>query len=415
MAPAAGQKLSRIQAISIALASVVKIIHVIGVMDLAAGGPTVGTASFAGTQALAGHDVLIVCYDSPGNTAALQECRRLPGFDRVQVRVLPRHGKIEGITAIGAKKALKGIITPDSFVDIHGVWAPLLSGAVTVARAKKAPYAITPHGMLDPWSMRQKAWKKKPIWQWVWKDHCDHASFIRVLNADEVRLMKPLAVKAPMEIFPNGIFPESYAELPSPGEFRKQHAPLNERRFILFLSRLHFKKGLDYLIEAFAIVAARIPDVDLVIAGPDEGALEQLQRDIKRLNLASRVHIVGALYGRSKYEALVDAYCFCLPSRQEGFSNAIIEALASGTPVVISENCNFPEVGEVKAGYVVKLEAAATATALIALLQSPSSRDEAGRAGKALIFERFTWKASVDKWIRYVKQNEFLKGTGPGN
>jgi glycosyltransferase involved in cell wall biosynthesis len=175
---------------------------------------------------------------------------------------------------------------------------------------------------------------------------------------------------------------------------------------------LHYKKGLDYLIEAFAITANQIPDVDLVIAGPDGGAQAQLQRDIERLKLKHRVHIVGALYGREKYEALVDAYCFCLPSRQEGFSNAITEAMACGTPVVISENCNFPEVEEAGEGSVVKLAADPIAAALISLLRSPIARDAAGRAGRAMVLERFTWGATAARWVDYVQQHDFLSSQG---
>lgn len=391
-----------------------KIIHIIETLDLASGGPAIGTASFATAKALLGNDLSIVCYGSPGHAAAIREFQKYPGFDRVKVHVIPKGRRIETITALGAEKVLKEVLSPDSVVVIHGVWRPMLAKAISVARARKIPYSITPHGMLDSWSLKQKVWKKKLAWWLIWRSHCNNASFIRALNTDEARLMEPLRLKPPMPIFPNGVFPEDYTDLPFPGAFRKKHPQLCDRRFVLFLGRLHYKKGLDYLIEAFAITASQISDVDLVIAGPDYGAQARLERDIKHLNLKDRVHIVGALYGRDKYEALVDAYCFCLPSQQEGFSNAIAEALACGTPVVISENCNFPEVSEAEAGSVVILGAAPTASALIDLLRSPSTRDAAGRAGRAMVLERFTWGITAAKWLHYVQQHELLSDRRSG-
>jgi glycosyltransferase involved in cell wall biosynthesis len=381
----------------------VKIVHVIETLALASGGPAVGTASFAAAESLLGHDVSIICYDDPELAAAIHVFGQYPGFDRVVVRVIPRGGWLEKKCAFNALSIFRKLFTPESFVISQGVWRPMLARALFVAREKKLSYAIVPHGMLDTWSLKQKPWRKRLAWWLAWKTYCNNALLIRVLNADEQRLIEPLHITACMEQSPNGIFPEEYASLPAAGEFFSNNPHLKNRRFVLFLSRLHFKKGLDYLIEAFAIAAKEIDDVILVIAGPDGGAQAQLLRDIKRLHLTERVHIVGPLYGRDKLSALVDAYCFCLPSRQEGFSIAITEALAAGTPVVISENCNFPEVTEAHAGHVVKLDNSHVASALIDLLRSQTKRDAAGRAGKAMIFERFTWQAITTKWCTRIQ------------
>jgi glycosyltransferase involved in cell wall biosynthesis len=103
------------------------------------------------------------------------------------------------------------------------------------------------------------------------------------------------------------------------------------------------------------------------------------------------VHIVGPLYGRDKIAALVDAACFCLPSRQEGFSLAVTEALACGVPPVISQACHFPEVAEVGAGEVVPLEAGAVAAALARVLSDPQRHDRMAAAGRELVASRYTW------------------------
>lgn len=381
-----------------------KLGHVIETLDLANGGPSVGTASFAAAQAAQGHDVWIACYDSPGHEAALREFQRYPAFDRVRVETVSPDGFGEAFTGARAAAMFEQVFPGSDFISMHGVWRPMLDRAIRITRRRNLAYSVVPHGMLDPWSLKQKAWKKKPAWWLIWREHCDNATFIRVLNADEARLIEPLALKSPLELFPNGVFPEHYSDLPAPGDFYAGFPQLRQRRYILFLSRLHYKKGLDYLIEAFAAVAAKIDDVDLVVAGPDDGARAQLERDIQRLQLDQRVHLTGPLYGRDKLAALVDAYCFCLPSRQEGFSIAITEALACGTPVVISEPCNFPEVAEVNAGRVVELRADLVADALVELLESQTLRDAAGRAGQELVFSRFSWHAIIENWLHCVER-----------
>ena len=169
---------------------------------------------------------------------------------------------------------------------------------------------------------------------------------------------------------------------------------------MLFLSRLHSKKGLDVLADAFTELSRRRMDVHLVVAGPDEGAEGDFVRRVTAAGVAPRVHVVGPLYGRDKLAALVDATCFCLPSRQEGFSVAITEALACGIPVVISESCHFPEVAAAQAGSVVPLEPTAVAGALEAILGEPELRTRMGQAGASLVRAHYTWDAIAAASLR---------------
>jgi glycosyltransferase involved in cell wall biosynthesis len=163
---------------------------------------------------------------------------------------------------------------------------------------------------------------------------------------------------------------------------------------------LHIKKGLDILATAFRILASKRQDIDLVIAGPDDGAQADFERRIAEARLSHRVHLVGSLHAREKWTALRDATCFCLPSRQEGFSVAILESLASRTPVVVSEACHFPEVATVGAGEVVELDATALASALERVLSDATGRRRMGDAGRHLVEERFTWRRAAEKSIQ---------------
>ncbi len=160
---------------------------------------------------------------------------------------------------------------------------------------------------------------------------------------------------------------------------------------MLFLSRLHYKKGLDILADAFRRVAPLFPDVDLVVAGPDGGAEDEFRGRIRQYGLEERVHMTGGLYGPAKIAALKRAACFCLPSRQEGFSVAITEALACGVPVAITDACHFPEVGEAGAGIVSPLDPMAVAAALERILEDPDRAARMGAAGAKLVRDNYTW------------------------
>jgi glycosyltransferase involved in cell wall biosynthesis len=124
--------------------------------------------------------------------------------------------------------------------------------------------------------------------------------------------------------------------------FHQKFPELRGRRYLLFLARIHEKKGCDLLIEAFAKLAASVPDVDLVVAGPDqEGLQAKLQRQAERLGIGGRIHWPGLLGGDLKWGALRACEAFVLPSHQENFGIAVVEALAVGRPVLISNQVNI--------------------------------------------------------------------------
>jgi glycosyltransferase involved in cell wall biosynthesis len=188
--------------------------------------------------------------------------------------------------------------------------------------------------------------------------------------------------------------------MPAKDAFHQARPELGGRPYVLFLSRLHYKKGLDYLADAFAICAASNQDLQLVVAGPDDGALEDFQRRIDEKNLKNRTHVVGPLYGSQKLAALRGASVFSLPSRQEGFSVAIAEAMACEIPVVVSKDCHFPEVAEVKAGVVVNLDPQEIAQAILQIVNDRRLAQEMGRAGRNLIESRFTWPKVAEQSIQ---------------
>ncbi len=374
-----------------------RITHVIGSLDPAAGGPPAVVLRLAAAQAKLGANVTVLSWETPGAYARIRESlATIPGIERVTIQLLPKRHALRELARLSWESLGKNRV---DFVHLHSVWEPSLLAVSIWTRWSRIPYTIAPHGMLDPWSLSQKALKKRLALLAGYRRMLAGASFVHALNRDEAELMGPLQLPAPVEVIPNGIFLEELDPLPPSGTFRARYPALTSRPFLLFMGRLHHKKGLDYLVNAYAAIARELSEVDLVVVGPDDGELENLTHRIRGLGLEARVHITGPIFGRDRLEALVDAACFCLPSRQEGFSMAILEALACGTPPIISSECHFPEVDAVGAGRVVPLETAALADALTSVVCNLDLRKRMSAKGRELVRAKYTWPAIAEQTL----------------
>ena len=371
-----------------------KIAHVIATLDPVFGGPPVVAASLAAAQSARGLGVSIISCVDPSRAEAIEQgLGPVPGLDRVERRAMPPFSPWRAIWPPGGDRALRHALADADVVHFHGVWEPMLAAGARLCRLRGQPYVVSPHGMLDRWGLFQKRLKKQlalALWS---RRMLNGSAFIHCLSISEREALGDVGVVAPVRVIPNGIFERQMRSLPPRGRFVAAYPQLEGKRLILFLGRLHHVKGLEHLAEAFARIALRHMDAHLVVVGPDEGAQADFERRIHAAGLASRVLLTGPLYGQAKYEALVDACCFCLPSRLEGFSIAITEAVACGVPVVISEGCRFPEVAQAGAGRIVPLDSQRIADALEEILSDPALAERMGRAGRALVFERYTWEA----------------------
>lgn len=372
-----------------------KVLHVIRSLDPAEGGPPVIVQGLTQAQAELGIWPRIAAYGS----SARVPFRTEPEVPILELRRLPRWMEL---VCVPDRSRLKEAIREADIVHLHGVWDPILVQAGACARRAGKPYVLTAHGMLDSWSLSQR-WLRKRVAMAT-----THRRLLRevscfVVHPHEVESLRRLGLSGRIETITNGVDERTFSELPGRGTFRGRYSAIGERPFVLFLSRLHYKKGLDYLAEAFAEVAQRHGEVQLVVAGPDEGERGRFERWIAQEGLRERVHVVGPLYGQEKLAALVDAVCFVLPSRQEGFSMAIIEALACGCPVVISRECNFPQAAERGCGFVLPLEAKAFAQAMMDLLADPDRARRMGKAGRELVFEQYTWSKIARRMVEIYR------------
>jgi glycosyltransferase involved in cell wall biosynthesis len=256
------------------------------------------------------------------------------------------------------------------------------------------PYVVQAHGSVPIWGRRTL----KRVYDILWGHRLidDAAKLIASTKMESEYYLEMGARAEQIEIVPNGVELSEFADLPARGVFKGKFG-LNERRIILFLGRIDKVKGIDILLKACAHLFPEVNNIHLVIAGPDDGYLRPLQSLARNLGIAESVLFPGALYGESKLEAYVDADVYVLPSVYENFGITILEALACGTPVIISDKCGLADKIKGRAGIVVPRDEANLRDALCTMLTDEPVRQGFIDAGRKLIEEEFTWQRVAEK------------------
>lgn len=279
-------------------------------------------------------------------------------------------------------------------VIVHGLWQ--YSGLAAWRRyaSSAIPYYVFPHGMLDPWFKRTYPLKHLKKWlYWPWAEYRilrDARAVIFTSEEERRQARKSFWLYRCREaISPLGVEAPERAEA---DEFLALFPQLQDKRVVLFLGRLHPKKGCDLLIDAFARVAPNEPSLTLVFAGPDQiGWQEELAARAERTGLSERVLFTGMLEGSTKWSALRTAEVFVLPSHQENFGLSVAEALAHSLPVLISDRVNiWREVQADDAGYVENDDLPGTTRLLQRwLAASPATREMMKANAQRCFAERF--------------------------
>lgn len=269
-----------------------------------------------------------------------------------------------------------------------------------VANRLHIPVVVSPHGTL-PYDTGRSIVKK--TWDRAFANRLlprfDRVIALTQTEAEQARaLWYEYKLPARCSIVPNGVQAADFAHLP-PRELFRTRWKLGSGPVVLFVGRLHERKGLQLLIPAFADAVKQTPDARLVLVGPDEGMLSTLQNQVSEYNLAGRVIFTGLLTGQDKLAALGAADLFAMPAVGEGFSMAVLEAMACGLPVLLTPGCNFPEAADAGAGMIVAREVDALSIALRALLTDTDRRASMGRSARDLILRRFTWPQVVAQMI----------------
>lgn len=265
------------------------------------------------------------------------------------------------------------------------------------ALAANKPLFYNQRGVFHPMRLRYRGLKKKIYIDLMEKPIMRRASGLIALTPEEVDSYRALGMKTACHVIPNGIDVRDFRR-EARSDALSDFGISDSQQVILFLGRLHSVKGADLLMEAFARIAQRHPDSVLVLAGPDEdNIVGTLQSLASTQSLAHRVFLTGMVSGEQKLDLLGRANLFVLPSMGEGLSMAVLEALASGTPVILSPECNLPIVEQAGAGLVVERDADRLAGAISQLLTDPEALKIMGERAYALARDQFGWPAILNR------------------
>ena len=303
------------------------------------------------------------------------------------------------------RQALETRIAEFDALHVHGVWEGCLSDAAAIFRRAGKPVFVSAHGMLDPWSLRQSRGRKAVALALTGTGAMlARASAIVFATAEESAAARHPGSPA-HAIVPNGIDLEALAQaIAGDAQPLIDRAPMLDStgRTILYFSRIHPKKGLDLLIDAFIGLAGKHPDARLLVVGipQDESYAAAIVARLASAGLSERACFVTDLFGATAKPALRHAAIFALPSHQEGFSIALLEALGAGLAVLITDQCHFPEVADEGVGEVVPDTAAGIAAGLARLL----ARDDIalaamGARGQQMIAQRYSLERIAERLV----------------
>nr|WP_245316650.1 glycosyltransferase [Bradyrhizobium manausense] len=388
-----------------------KILHIISSVDPRSGGPIQGIVSTTPLLNQRGHRRELATLDS-GSDAWIAD---------FPVPVIPlgkaRHPRWRWLPWVRYRYSphllpwLMENMSKYDVVVVNGIWNYAALAARIALRKSKVPYFVYTHGMLDPWFRSAHPLKHlaKQVFWWFGEGPLLAGARRVIFTTDEERTLArdvfwPYRVREAVL---------GYGTTYTPGEieqqkqlFRAQIPALGQRPFFLYLSRIHPKKGCDLLIRAFGEAAHRFPDLDLVMAGPDQANwTPELQALGEAAGVADRIHWPGMISGDLKWGAFHAAEAFVLPSHQENFGIVVAEALACGTPALISNKVNiWREVSDGKAGLVAADTVEGTIELLDRFSAIPAAEKSAMRtAARGVFLNHFDMTKNIDQFIDLLK------------
>ena len=339
--------------------------------------------------------------------------RDLPEWRPLHPTVLP----VKGPSAFGySPELVDALLELDiDILHLHALWMYTSVAALRWRARTDRPHMITIHGMLDPWAVNNSRWKKQ-LAGWLY-EHANlrKAACLQVFSEKEYEAVREYGIDTPVCIIPNGVqLPEEPVDRRAPW-----HPVIPEtQNVLLFLGRIHPKKGLDKLLKAWKqekqVQSGTVSDWMLAVVGWDDGGHEaRLQKRVQDEAIHD-VHFLGPMFGADKAAAFHHADAFVLPSYSEGLPMAVLEAWSYGLPVLMTAACNLSIGVEWGAAVETRPSSESLARDLSSLLQrSDCERAKMGRRGRELVKEHFTWR-QVAKQMRSVYRWLINGGRPPG-
>lgn len=360
----------------------IHVAHVISDLRPMAGGTSRVVVDVCDALARSGGvEVSLLTQSRPNDSAVEAKCPevvRLTGFSNSRFRLaagLPMRSELNRLLRENSPKIIHS----------HGVWLGVNYWSAAISSAHRIPLIVQPHGMLAPWALEHRAWKKKAALR-LFQDAALHGAALMVATSDqEFEDIRGLGYRAPVAVIPNGVDLDSVGRTMS-----SARRPEGSERVVLFLGRLHPVKGLPNLLRAWSKV--RRIGWRLRIAGPDEaGHLSELMELAESLELGASVEFPGAVAEVDKFMLYQGADLFVLPSHTENFGVVVAEALAHQVPVITTKGTPWSGLPVQGCGWWIDNDVASIAETLnAALMLGDAERKEMGVRGSAYV-HRFGW------------------------
>jgi glycosyltransferase involved in cell wall biosynthesis len=285
--------------------------------------------------------------------------------------------------------------SPPQLLHSNGIWNRFCHQVTRFSQLHNIPLIVSPRGMLEPWALRHKAWKKRIAWLLYQKQDLKRAIAFHATAESEAHHIRQLGFRQPIAVIPNGV------ESISPS-YPTSRLPRSKYR-ALFLSRLHPKKGLPMLLDAWASI--KPPSWELVIAGNDhDGHQKEMEQKVISLGLKDSVIFTGPVYNENKETLYRESDLFILPSHSENFGIVVAEALQFGIPVITTTGTPWQELHTHQCGWWVDPNTIAITAALKKAFSTPMDRlQQMGFNGQTLIRQKYMWPDVAQNMLRFYQ------------
>jgi glycosyltransferase involved in cell wall biosynthesis len=379
-----------------------KIVHYLARFDLGEGGVVRAVLDLSSLLTQHGHEVVLVSHDD----ADVPEAWRA-GTDGMPTSVrLDRPDKAMGRFGPRSLERFDEILAGADVVHLHTPWDPVNPQLAGVATRRGLPYVLSIHGMLDDWCMAQRGLKKRLYLKLAGRRLLEGAAFVHCTASAEHEQASKWYPRGSGRVIPLVFDTEPYDALPGPDLARAAFDIEPARPLLLFLSRVHYKKGPDLLVDVVVELHRRGGNARLIMAGTgDEAYVQQIQAQVEAAGLGDHVTLPGLVTGEQKTSLYEAADVFVLPTSQENFGIVFPEALACRTPVVTTRGVDiWPELEASGGGVIVDRTVQAFADAVEVLLGDDARRDAMGDAGRRWVLEELSGDAVVEAYLALYRE-----------
>ena len=383
-----------------------KVLHVIPSLSPEWGGPTDALINFVQNLRQADVQVEVITTNDAGSVSLEVPVETWIDYQQIPVCFFPRTLHFKAFApSLRLRSWLKDHISAYDLVHTHYLFSYVPTVAASLARQHGIPYLVRTIGQLSPWALAQSRWQKKVYSHLLERHNLNCAAAIHCTTLGEAEDVISFGINTPKLILPLGVSPQE--AIPNASiELRQTYQIPNDRLVILFLSRLHYKKRPDLLIEAIGQLPTDLPPVHLLLAGSgDSDYVHYLQSCVEKAGLTSRVTFAGFVTGLQKSLLLQGSDLFVLPSFSENFGIAVAEALLAGLPVIITEGVQLsPDVQAAQAGLVIPSDLDSLKSALNQVLRSPDLRQTLGNNARQLAKTQYHWSKITQNLIQAYEQ-----------